>query len=193
LLSNTGSIALRLLEVQPPKTAATQSLWMSFVALSAKTVGSDTPSSVTASSCLPSTPPAALISPTASSSDLRTVVSLMDIVPDMEFNRPILTDSPEVSTHEAAVSSPPSAESTLLPHAVRPMVSAATRTAMAEGERRLVMAILRVAGTGVEVAARRDLDRSWGDDDLRRAVDGVGGGAPGRTLGASCFQGVPVG
>jgi hypothetical protein len=46
-LSNTGSIALRLDEVQPPNTAATQSLLISFWAFSANTVGSDAPSSPT--------------------------------------------------------------------------------------------------------------------------------------------------
>jgi hypothetical protein len=48
-------------EVQPPNTAATQSLRMSFSAFSAKIVGSDAPSSATIASCLPRTPPAPLI------------------------------------------------------------------------------------------------------------------------------------
>ena len=68
--SKTGSIALRDDEVQPPNTAATQSLRMSFWAFSANTVGSDAPSSATMVSCLPSTPPAALISSDAIFSEL---------------------------------------------------------------------------------------------------------------------------
>ncbi len=104
--SKTGSIALRLDDVQPPKTAATQSLEMSFSAFSAKTVGSDAPSSATTSSCLPSTPPAALISSAARSSESRTVCSEIAIVPDSELRNPTLTVSPEVSTHEG---SPPDA------------------------------------------------------------------------------------
>src|SRR3712207_8954496 len=49
LPSKTGSIALRDDDVQPPNVAATQSLRISFCAFSAKTVGSDAPSSATRS------------------------------------------------------------------------------------------------------------------------------------------------
>lgn len=79
--SKTGSIALRLADVQPPKTVATLSCAMSLVAFSAKVGQSDAPSSTTGSSFLPSTPPAALISSIASSSASLTVTSLMAIVP----------------------------------------------------------------------------------------------------------------
>ena len=75
---------------------------MSFSAFSAKVVGSDAPSSVITSSCLPSTPPAALISSTAIASESLTVFSLMAMVPDSEFRKPILTESPLVSTQLAA-------------------------------------------------------------------------------------------
>ncbi len=101
-LSNTGSMALRLDEVQPPNTAATQSLLISFSAFSANTVGSDAPSSPTTWICLPITPPAALISSTASVMASRTVTSEIAIVPDSEFSEPTLMVEPEVSTHDSA-------------------------------------------------------------------------------------------
>ena len=90
LLSKTGSIALRLAEVQPPKTVATLSSEMSFWAFSAKVGQSEAPSSTTGSSFLPSTPPAALTSSMASSSASRTVTSLMAIVPLRECRMPTL-------------------------------------------------------------------------------------------------------
>src|SRR3546814_11838884 len=62
VFSNTGSIALRLDEAQPPNTVTTPSLSISLVAFCATVAGSDAPSSVTASTCLPMTPPAPLIS-----------------------------------------------------------------------------------------------------------------------------------
>lgn len=54
---------------------------MSFSAFSANTAGSDAPSSETISICLPSTPPSALISSTASAIESRTVTSEIAIVP----------------------------------------------------------------------------------------------------------------
>src|SRR5690348_12956535 len=95
-------MALRDADVQPPKTAATQSLLISFSAFSAKTVGSEAPSSVTTDRVLPLTPPAALISSAAICSESCTVFSLIAIVPDNEFRKPILTVSPDVSTQLAA-------------------------------------------------------------------------------------------
>src|SRR5882672_9666123 len=79
--SNTGSIALRLAEVQPPKTVATLSTVMSCLAFSANVGQSEAPSWVTTWSCLPSTPPAALTSSIASSSAFFTATSLIAIVP----------------------------------------------------------------------------------------------------------------
>ncbi len=121
--SKTGSMALREAEVQPPKTAATQSSRMSFSAFSANTVGSDAPSSATISISLPCTPPAALISSTARVMASRTVVSEMAMVPERELRAPTLMVSPEVSTQDsaAAVSSP----------AREPHAAVATRPVMA--------------------------------------------------------------
>ena len=95
-------MALRLDEVHPPNTAATQSLLISFSAFSANTVGSDAPSSPTTWICLPITPPAALISSTARAMASRTVTSEIAIVPDSEFSEPTLMVEPEVSTHDSA-------------------------------------------------------------------------------------------
>ena len=92
--SNTGSIALRLAEVQPPKTVATLSTVMSCFAFSAKVGQSEAPSCVTTWTCLPSTPPAALTSSIARSSALRTATSLMAIVPLSECRSPTLTMEP---------------------------------------------------------------------------------------------------
>src|SRR5580765_1994448 len=95
--SNTGSIALREDEVQPPKTAATQSCSISFFALLAKVVGSESPSSWTIWIFLPMMPPAALISLTAMCSEFETVTSEIAIVPDSELSRPSLIVEPELS------------------------------------------------------------------------------------------------
>jgi hypothetical protein len=59
-------MALRLEDVQPPKTAATQSLLISFWAFSAKTVGSRRRPHRSARLLACRTPPSALISSTAS-------------------------------------------------------------------------------------------------------------------------------
>src|SRR3546814_4346587 len=80
VFSNTGSIALRLDEVQPPNTVTTPSLPISLVAFSAKVAGSDAPSSVTASTRLRMTPPAALISRIAVRVLFFTVTSLIALV-----------------------------------------------------------------------------------------------------------------
>src|SRR5216683_1588038 len=88
--SKTGSIALRLAEVHPPKTVATLSTLMSCLAFSAKVGQSDAPSWVTTWSCLPRTPPAALTSSIARSSAFFTATSLMAIVPEREWRSPTL-------------------------------------------------------------------------------------------------------
>src|SRR5690606_865954 len=99
--SKTGSIALRLADVHPPNTVATLSCLISLVAFSAKVGQSDAPSSTTGTSFLPSTPPARLISSTASSSASRTVTSLMAMVPLSEWRMPTL-----ISSWAAAVPDP---------------------------------------------------------------------------------------
>ena len=87
---NDRSTALRLADVQQPKIAATLSLWISFFAFSANVGQSDAPSSTTASSFLPSTPPAALTSSIASSSASLTDTSLTAMVPLRECRIPTL-------------------------------------------------------------------------------------------------------
>src|SRR5690606_2022151 len=88
LPSNTGSTALRLAEVQQPKTVATWSWEMSFCAFSANVSQSEAPSSITGWICLPRTPPLALISSIASSVASRTVTSLIAMVPLSECKIP---------------------------------------------------------------------------------------------------------
>ena len=135
--SKTGSIALRLAEVQPPKTAATQSLLISFWAFSAKVVGSEAPSSAITSSCLPLTPPAALISSLAISSASYTVFSLIAMVPERELRKPILIVSPSVFTQLVLPVPPAVSVPTLLPpQALSASAEAAVRQ-MAEKRRRL--------------------------------------------------------
>src|SRR5467141_2395673 len=104
---NTGSIALRLAEVQPPKTVATLSTVMSCLAFSAKVGQSEAPSWVTTWSCLPSTPPAALTSSIARSSAFFTATSLMAIVPLSEWRSPTLMMEP--ATPGIAPEAPPDA------------------------------------------------------------------------------------
>ncbi len=70
--------------VQPPNVTATLSDEMSFWAFSAKVGQSEAPSSTTGLSCLPITPPAALISSMARSSASRTATSEIAMVPDSE-------------------------------------------------------------------------------------------------------------
>lgn len=132
-LSNTGSMALRLDEVQPPNTAATQSLLISFSAFSAKTVGSDAPSSPTSWICLPSTPPSALICSTARSIAFRTVTSEIAMVPDSEFKAPTLMVSPEVSTHDSAFAE--SVSLALLPQPASSRLAAVTTHPAVSAER----------------------------------------------------------
>jgi hypothetical protein len=78
--------------------------------------------------CLFSTPPAALISSTASLIASRTVTSLIAIVPESELSRPTLTVGPEVST-----TAPPPADGALAlsPVLAPQAVSAATENAAA--------------------------------------------------------------
>src|SRR5262249_15278221 len=64
---------------------------------------------------LPSTPPDALISSTASRKASRTVTSLIAMVPDSELSRPTLTVSPDVS---ATAPPPDGVPPVLLPQAV---------------------------------------------------------------------------
>ena len=138
--STTGFMALRLDEVHPPKTTATLSLFSSLSTLVANTSGLDSPSSMMGSSCLPSTPPAALISLMARISASLTATSLIDMVPLRDWMTPTLTLS------EAGVVSPvPAVSSSLLPQA------ASSRPATA----RLAM---RVFG-----ADRFWADRFWDD------------------------------
>ena len=63
---------------------------ISFFAFSAKVGQSEAPSSITGTICLPSTPPAALISSIASSSASFTETSLIDMVPLSECRMPTL-------------------------------------------------------------------------------------------------------
>jgi Predicted membrane protein len=107
--SNTGSIALRLAEVQPPNTVATLSSEISFRAFSANVGQSDAPSSMTGTIFLPSTPPFALISSIASSSASLTDTSLIAIVPLSECRMPTLI-SPASSPPAPEVSPPPDDE-----------------------------------------------------------------------------------
>ena len=86
-----GSTALRLEDVQQPKTATTFLSLSSFFACLEKTVVEDRPSSTTGSISNPSTPPAALISSIAKSSVSRSAVSLMAILPVWEWSKPTFT------------------------------------------------------------------------------------------------------
>src|SRR5947207_15798882 len=93
--SNTGSIALRLAEVQPPKTVATLSTVMSCFAFSAKVGQPEAPSWVTTWSCLPRTPPAALTSSIARGSGFLTATSLLAVVPLRGFVPPTVMLDPD--------------------------------------------------------------------------------------------------
>src|SRR5215204_7800713 len=126
--SNTGSTALRLAEVQQPKTQATLSCCSSFFDFSAKVGQSDAPSSTTGMSCLPITPPAALISAIASSEASRTDTSEIDIVPLSECSTPTLMPPPE-SPLLLLPDEPPSEPPQAMPSA--PMAPAALRAAPA--------------------------------------------------------------
>ncbi|AFC28024.1 hypothetical protein PM3016_1088 [Paenibacillus mucilaginosus 3016] len=75
---------MRLADVQPPKMTTALSFCSSFFVFSAKVGQSEAPSSTMGLSCLPSTPPALLISSIAMSVASRTDTSLMDIVPVRE-------------------------------------------------------------------------------------------------------------
>src|SRR5680860_1138633 len=125
-LLNTGRIATRDDDVQPPNTAATQSLWISLVAFSANTVGSLAPSSWTGLTFLSRMPPSALICSAARFRASETVLSLMDITPLIELRKPSLTLSPAVSTQPFAAADVSPSED-LEPHPV--MTSAADSTA----------------------------------------------------------------
>src|SRR5438128_5892604 len=116
--SKTGSIALRLAEVQPPKTVATLSTVRSFLAFSAKVGQSDAPSSVTTAICLPRTPPALLTSSIARSSAFLTATSLMAMVPLREWRSPTLMrlpSTPGIEVELVVPVAPP--EATFFPHA----------------------------------------------------------------------------
>src|SRR5688572_4570781 len=101
--SKTGRTALRLADVQQPKTVATRSLWMSLRAFSANVGQSDAPSSWMGTIFLPSTPPLALISSMAIISASRTDVSLMAMVPLSECRMPTLMVSSALTTAGAVV------------------------------------------------------------------------------------------
>src|SRR5215216_1988683 len=102
-LSKTGSTALRLAEVQQPKTTATLSLEISFLDFSAKVGQSDAPSSTIGSSFIFMTPPAALISSMAISVASRTEVSEIAVVPLSEWRTPILMVPPLAAAAGAVV------------------------------------------------------------------------------------------
>ncbi len=134
-------MALRDADVQPPKTAATQSLVSSLPIFSAKTAGSDAPSSSIGLIFLPRMPPLALISSAARLSESRTVCSEIAMAPAVEFRNPSLMLSPEVSTQLFA----PEAESPsedFEPHPL--MTSAAVMTAAV-----LAMSLVRDFTTGM--------------------------------------------
>ena len=101
-LSKTGSTALRLAEVQQPKTTATLSLEISFLDFSAKVGQSEAPSSTIGSSFIFMTPPAALISSIASSVASRTETSEIAIVPLSECRTPTLMVPPVLAAAGAA-------------------------------------------------------------------------------------------
>ena len=101
-LSKTGSTALRLAEVQQPKTTATLSLEISFLDFSAKVGQSEAPSSTIGSSFIFMTPPAALISSIAIRVASRTEVSEIAIVPLSEWSTPTLMVPPVLAAAGAA-------------------------------------------------------------------------------------------
>ena len=125
--SNTGNIALRLAEVQPPNTVDTPSLSISFDAFCAKVDGSDAPSSTRALICLPSTPPVALISSIASISAFFTVISLIAIVPVSDWSTPTDTLSPAGAL---ALSPPPEQEASASAQAEVASISSLERIMM---------------------------------------------------------------
>ena len=88
--SNTGSTDLRETLVQQPKTTATLSCVISCLAFSANSGQFDAGSTTTGSSCLPSTPPLALISSIVIRATSLSDVSEMAIVPDSECRMPTL-------------------------------------------------------------------------------------------------------
>src|SRR5262249_44483812 len=103
-----GLTFLRLTEVQQPKTATTLSLRRSFRAFSGKTsVNLDCGSSTTHSTCLPSTPPALLISSSAMTSTSMSDFSLIAMVPVRECRMPTLILSPEVPPPEPPLPAQP--------------------------------------------------------------------------------------
>lgn len=132
---------MREADVQPPKTAATQSELISLPAFSAKIVGSEAPSSLTTLSCLPSTPPLELICSAARTSESCTVFSLIAMVPESEFRNPIFTELPEVSAQVPDDEPPAPAAPTRLP---QPADTSPTtiRTAAAVNSRFLVRSLL---------------------------------------------------
>src|ERR1700722_4037415 len=88
--SNTGSTDLRDTEVQQPNVAAHLSTEISWGAFSANSGQLDAGSTTTASSCLPSTPPALFCLSISISMTSFSVVSLIAMVPDKECRIPIL-------------------------------------------------------------------------------------------------------
>jgi hypothetical protein len=150
-------MALRLEDVHPPKTAAVQSCWISFPARSANFVGSLAPSSLITWSCLPMTPPAALISSAARLSESKTVFSLIAMVPESELMNPTLTLLPVVSTQELlalAVELAEAGSDIWLPQPARAVaIAAAVRGIKA----RLVTATLMITCFSLRAASRQRL------------------------------------
>ncbi len=99
---------MREAEVQQPKTQATPSESSSFVAFSEKVALEEAPSSTTATSFLPRTPPAALISSMARTSASRTEVSEIAMVPESEWRMPTLIVSPKTPSVPSAAAEAPS-------------------------------------------------------------------------------------
>src|ERR1700716_1555212 len=101
---------------------------MSFFAFSANVGQSDAPSSMTGWIFLPITPPAALISSMAMSSEFLTVTSLIDMVPLSEWRMPTLMVSPLVAApvDPLLAVAPPPLES---PHAAVTNATAVSTTA----------------------------------------------------------------
>src|SRR5262249_32934087 len=107
---NTGNIALRLAEGQPPKTRATLSLCNSLVAFCAKIARAEAPSPTMGPILCPSQAPPALISTSAIISAALTVTSLIAMVPVRDCSTPTLTESAALAP--VAPASMPTTEAT---------------------------------------------------------------------------------
>ena len=95
--STTGSTDLRDTDVQPPNMTSTLSWVNSWRAFSANNGQSEAGSTTIGSSCLPNTPPLALISSMVMRAVSFNEVSEMAIVPDKECKIPTLMVSPSAA------------------------------------------------------------------------------------------------